>query len=188
MSFASLSFPAELTPTLRNELERVCAQLTEWQKANHNDDGTHSNIVATGTITERGRTAAMGVWTDVPYSAANFTGFGAMTWTVDAADQITYRYMFVGDTMFVDVYLDATSVGGVVSTPLMIAIPGGFVAAKSVASGTFVVDNGATAVAFQRVLAGATKIEVARVDLANFTACANLTYVRVQMSFGVVRS
>lgn len=186
MSFASLSLPAELPPSLRLELERLCAQLTEWQKQNHNDDGTHSDVVATGRLFEHGRTKAAGEWTDVVYNAANFTGAGAMTWTVQAQDQITYQYMLIGETMFVDAYIDTASIGGTPSAAVFIAIPLGLKAARTKADGTYLLDNGTPAPAYQRVSAGATQIEVGRVDGANFTASANTNYVRVSIYFKVV--
>ena len=67
-----------------------------------------------------------GVWTAVPFNAADFTA-AAGTWTVIAGDVITFRYTLVGKIMFVALY-----VRGNVSTTtgeLRVKIPGGYTAA-----------------------------------------------------------
>ena len=148
---------------------------------------------ATGTISssaghfERSRTAAMGVWTPVAYSAGNFTPSGAMTWTVDAGDQVTFQFMLVGTTLFVDITLDTTTVGGTPSNVLSIAIPGGFSAAKAKQTPCIIFDNTTTAFEFglARVLAAGTTIDVLRLGLANFSASVNNTYLRVGINFEV---
>jgi hypothetical protein len=185
MSFPSLSLPAQLPPELRRELEQVLALTTAWMQQEHNDDGTHAAITTTGTVMERGRTKPMGEWTDVPYLATNFTGAAAMTFTVQATDQVSYQYMLIGKTMWVNCYIDTASIGGVVAAALFVAIPGGFVAAKSKGTGTYLLDNGTPVPAYCRVTAGARQIEIGRVDAANFTASANLTYIRVSFEFEV---
>jgi hypothetical protein len=67
------------------------------------------------------------VFTDVPYVAGNFTATAAMTWTVDLADQITFRMGQLGTMLWLNIRLTATTVGGVVAgANLQILIPGGF--------------------------------------------------------------
>src|SRR5687767_3216414 len=68
-------------------------------------------------------------WTTVPYDAANFSGSGGMTWTVDAGDQITYSYLLDGDHMRVAWFIDNSSTSGG-NTWLKLKIPGGRVAAR----------------------------------------------------------
>jgi hypothetical protein len=82
-------------------------------------------------IKERGRTVAMGEWIDVPYSAANFTTNSAAPWTVTAVQQITLAYMLVGKTMFVNIWLNPTTLGTPAPTELRIKIPGGFLSAMN---------------------------------------------------------
>ena len=84
-------------------------------------------VEPTGAITERGRTTPLGEWIDVPYSAANFYA-AAGTWTVEAADQVTFQYMLVGKTLFLNVWLQTTSVSTApawvaVANPLGIVVP-----------------------------------------------------------------
>lgn len=84
-------------------------------------------IGAGGELYERNRTTqAMGEWADVPYNQANFTTNSAGTWTVDTADQVTFRYMLIGKTMFINIWLQTTSLGTPAPTELRIKIPGGF--------------------------------------------------------------
>jgi hypothetical protein len=149
-------------------------------------DQVHAKKVTASTAYyERLRTAAVGEWTNVTFAAGNFTGNNAMTWTVASGDQITFHYMAVGKTLFVNVYIDTSTVGGTPDTTLMIAIPGGFTAAKKVQNSCPLFDNGVGATGFARVTASGTVIEIGRMDGANFTASADNTYVRVMMAFEV---
>lgn len=138
-----------------------------------------------GPMFELGRTTGLGYWIAVAFAAGNFTANGAMTWTVDAADQVTFKYALIGKTMFVNIYLDTTTVAGVVNTTLSIAIPGGFVSAVKVQNIMPLFDNGTATSAFVRVDAGGTVINVFRFDTANFAASANNTFVRVMMAFEI---
>jgi hypothetical protein len=93
----------------------------------HNPDDTHSVIHATGAIYERSRTTPMGEWLAVPFTPANFTASGTMTWTVAAADCLNFTYMLIGKTLWINIYINTSTIGGVAAQDLRIAIPGGFV-------------------------------------------------------------
>ena len=69
-------------------------------------------------------------WTTPAFNAGDFTAEGAMTWTVEAGDVITYSYIIIGKTMFINFNIDLTTVGGTLSSMLFIAIPAGKVATK----------------------------------------------------------
>lgn len=132
-------------------------------------------------LKERGRTVAIGEWTDVAYDAANFTVVsGTGTWTVAAGDQGVYAYTLVGKTLTVIATLDATSV---TTTVLFagIAVPGGFASAKHVWGIAYLYDNSSTvfSVATAQVLAAGTVIRVFKSDQSTFLASANNTYLRV---------
>lgn len=105
---------------------------------------TTSGVTVTGTlstsssISERGRSTAMGAWTPVAHNAANFTANGA-TWTVSSTDQLRFAYALVGTTMIVLFEVIDTDVSAV-TTELRIAIPGGFTSAGR-ARNTIVVRN-----------------------------------------------
>lgn len=138
------------------------------------------------TYFERLRTTPMGEWISVPFAAGNFTANGAMTWTLTAPDQVTFKYTLIGKTMLLNIYLDSTTVGGVLNTTLSIAIPGGFVATEKVQNITGAFDNGVPTTTFCRVNASGTTVDVNRLDLANFTASVNNTFIRVMMAFEIL--
>lgn len=140
-------------------------------------------------VRERGRTVNMGEWTAVAHDAANFTGNGTMTWTVDLADQVSYSYTLIGKTMIVKFTFNGTSVGGVLNTELRVTIPGGYVAA--VGGGTPTIgairsyDNGVDTVGFCGVVAGGTYIRCWRGGFTNWAASVNNTSVQGMATFEV---
>lgn len=140
-------------------------------------------------VKERGRAVAMGEWTAVAHDAANFTASGSMTWTVEAADQVSFGYMIIGKTMFVRFTLNGTSVGGTVSTELRIRIPAGGVAAAAGGSPTIGAirsfDNGTDTVGFCGVVAGATYIRCWRGGFTNWALSTNNTSVQGTAMFEI---
>lgn len=64
-----------------------------------------------------------GTWTTPTYNATDFSANGAMTWTVDAGDITVYRYLEVGKTMLLTVYLRNTTIGGTLDYELRVAVP-----------------------------------------------------------------
>ncbi|HMF95106.1 MAG TPA: hypothetical protein VKE96_12460 [Vicinamibacterales bacterium] len=78
-----------------------------------------------GDVFEKGRGVAMGHWSSVPYSAANFTAVGGGTWTVDAGDVLFYDYALVGKTMWLNFNIMLSTLSGTVNE-LRIAYPGGY--------------------------------------------------------------
>lgn len=129
----------------------------------------------------------IGSWISVAYSSSNFTSAGAMTWTVDSADQVTYQYMLIGRRLFLDIYLNDTSIGGVPASQIFVAIPGGFTSAGGIAQvACTMFDNGVFAIGFVRTgFVNNTTVEIARGDLAALTASANNTFIRAVASFPV---
>lgn len=108
-------------------------------------------------INERSRTTPMGEWITPAYSGSNFTA-STGTWTVDSGDVTTYAYTLVGKTMTVMFVINTTDVSAA-PAQLLIAIPGGFTAAKATRTPTNVIDAGAAAaVGFAIVQAGGTTI------------------------------
>jgi hypothetical protein len=148
--------------------------------------GASGTISSSGAHFERSRTVAMGEWTAVAYAAGNFTAPAGMTWTVDAADQITYSYSLVGKTMFLVVYLDSTTiVCGPCAAIVNIAIPGGFTSASKTQSSALMFDNGVARAAYNRVVAGGSVVEVGIDGSTLYTAAANNTFIRVFIMFEV---
>lgn len=164
-----------------------------WSANQRINAGLGVNVApgATGTLSLSdgifgyARSVKQGEWTSVPYSAGNFTGNAAMTWTVDSGDQTTYAYMLIGHTMFLDAYLDTTSVGGTPDNTLQLAIPGGCTATKTMQGLALGFDNNVSTSTFNRVFAGGTVVGIGKASATNWSAATNTTYIRVHFSFEV---
>jgi hypothetical protein len=90
--------------------------------AQHETGGSDEVLFPSG-IKERGRSVAMGEWIDIPFNAANFVGFGGMTWTVAAGNVLTNAYALVGKTMYWSLFLAGTTLGGTPSSQLFVTAP-----------------------------------------------------------------
>ena len=160
MLLPSLTFPDTLSQHTRMELEHLISQL-------------HRSFRSIGT------------WKDVPYDAGNFSANNAMVWTVAEPDQVTFQYMVQTRTMWLNAYIDNTTIGGTPSSLLYLTIPGGYRAAKKVQCAVPLFDNGTGATAWARATPDSTRIEIGRLDGANYSASTNATFVRVMMTFEV---
>ena len=121
-------------------------------------------------------------YTDVAYNGANFTGNGAMTWTVGSGDVTTLQYHKDGTKMTVSFYLALTSVGGVLDTSLQIPIPGGFTAAKTELFPILVNDaGGGNALGFAAVVAGSPTIQFRKLS-GNWSTATDTTSVFGQLT------
>jgi hypothetical protein len=123
-------------------------------------------------------------WVSVAFDSANFTADGSMTWTVDSGDQSTFKYSILGKTMFLAVVLEATTVGGTLSSQLQIKVP----ASKTI-KGTawFVyqtVDNGTGRASICKATDADTKI-LCFADMlgSNWAAATNNTSIRLFAAF-----
>lgn len=139
-------------------------------------------------LKERGRAAKIGEWTAVAFDAANFTASGAMTWTVAVGDQFVYKYMLVGKTMILAYEIRTSTVGGVLSSALQIAIPGGFLSAGRTWSFHRLSDAGAVATfgtAFVGTGGAVVQLFVDNTTTTNWAASADLTSVAGTIAFEV---
>lgn len=131
---------------------------------------------------ERLRGVAVGEWQDVTYNGANFTA-SAGTWTVDVGDQILFRYMLIGKTMWIAYEFDTTSVSATPSQ-LRFAIPGGFTAAKDSFMTGYYNNNGAGWVnngnAFTNAGVAYVGLQPATFGVSTWATSVNNTYVRGQ--------
>jgi len=128
-------------------------------------------------------------FTSPTFAAGDYTGNGALTWTVAVGDVSTYAYSLNGRILTVSFALLATTVGGTPDTTLQLKIPAGYVS-KKIMFGTFTYsDNSSTvfAVGTTRVDAGGTVIGLYRTPYLNATwsASADLTNVLGTVSFEV---
>jgi hypothetical protein len=123
-----------------------------------------NNVTFGGSIAERNRSIAMGAWQNVPFSAGNFTGAGSMTVTLTSGDQVRYRYMVIGESMWVEVDLRGIDIGGTPSLSIQIAIPGGFSATANNQGWNVlrVTDNGLIGTGFALVNNDGSGIQIRR--------------------------
>jgi len=129
---------------------------------------------------------ALGQWIDVPYDPAHFAASPGMTWSVQAADVITYAYTVIGKTLFLNLYLDFTAISGTPGPKLYAALPGGFQAARAAQFLALAYDNGWAVTQFMVRLPSdpdyiGDYVELARLDGANWTLTPNLAFVRANL-------
>lgn len=184
MPFPSETFVGQLSDWYaQKELRQYYALVTGFLAQEHRDDGSHGSITAEALtvsdgVVERGRSVAMGVWTDVAYAAGNFTASGAMTWTVGSGDQKTYAYTLVGDTMTLCFKVDGTTVGGTPSTDLRIALPGGVTAARTTTGAFQYLDAGGAATpGYWQVDVGTAYLRLLKQAFANWSSATDTTSV-----------
>lgn len=124
-------------------------------------------------------------WVRPAFDAAVYTTNGAGGWTVGSGDVEFYGYTLLNRTMTVSFRLITTSVIAVVGNELRIAIPNGKIASQPMANPVYLFDAGAAANGFATVEAASTYITIRRLNAANFTASANATEVKGQITFMV---
>jgi hypothetical protein len=125
-----------------------------------------------------------GAWITPTFNAGDYTASGAMTWTVTAPQQATFAYMVRGKTMSVMLQLNGTTIGGVPSATLSIALPGGFVVEHSAGGGISLLSNNAWTLGIWRVSATGNAISVQRGDTTPF-ATANPVDVWLSAQFEI---
>src|SRR5262249_26037279 len=131
---------------------------------------------------ERDRNVALGEWTAVSFASGNFTASSG-NWTLTSGDQLLFRYMLIGKTLFIKFRLDTTTVSAT-PTNLRITLPGGFtVAQDGFAGGLVYNDNGAgwNGGGHIYTTSGQTYVELYKSDLSNWATATDTTYVRGQV-------
>lgn len=143
-------------------LQQMVAGILAGYHTQHNDDDTHATITATGPISERGRSTALGAWLAAPYVAGNFAASGSAHWTVLPANLFTFAYTLIGTTLLVTWAIDGSALSVATAGHLTIAIPGHVTAARF-QLGTFGYDDNGTrgtGVAVVRSTSGGAVIEL----------------------------
>ncbi len=69
--------------------------------------------------------AGMGAWIPVPYNAALFTASPPLTWTVEAADVLYFKYLKYGSLAIFAFDVYQTTLGGSPATQLRVIFPPG---------------------------------------------------------------
>lgn len=145
----------DIVKPVSDALEYITTRINLIWLRQHTADGLH---VFTGT--------------DVPFSVLNFgSATAGQTWTLVAADQVTYRYVTIGGWVFVLGTFGGT-VGGAAGNALTIRLPFTVPLSVPVVSGAaWVFDGGAGQAGLvtldQSVTVGALRI--AKATLANWT-------------------
>lgn len=148
--------------------------------------GATGTISSSGGLFERSRSTAMGEWTAVTYSSGNFTASGSMTWTVDSVDQIAYRYMLIGHTMWLAFTLNSTSISGTPDQELRVKIPGGFSnTTDAVLAAVRSYDNGTDTVGFCGAVASQTYVRCWRGGFTSWAASTNNTAIQAFLTLEV---
>jgi hypothetical protein len=122
-----------------------------------------------------------GAWTTPTYAAGNFTA-SAGTWTVDAGDVTTYRYLQIGKTMVV-AFTILTSTTSTTPNALKIAIPNSGVANVQTWSSGTCRDTGAGGFSPENCVievdAAATVIQIRRANWSGTNFSVNTNTVEV---------
>jgi hypothetical protein len=148
---------------VRAMADDLSAMLGELFRVNRSGD-----CVAGRDFYEKGRTAALGTWIDVPYNAGNFSAW-AGSWTVSSGSVITYHYTLIGKTLIVNFDLQNTSVD-VATTALQLALPAGTTAAKRAEGFLWYQAGAVSALGYLFVEAGTAIFSLLRTDNAAFPA------------------
>jgi hypothetical protein len=126
------------------------------------------------------------------FAAGTYTANGAMSWTVGSGDVTTQTYLLRGRMLTVSTLLQSTTVGGVVSTALIVsnAAWGGFSAAKSASIPGIVNDNAAAFAAAHETVGSAlgadtTHIYCFKLPTGNYTLATDATIVEFVFTFEV---
>lgn len=119
------------------------------------------------------------------FSASDFTANGSMTWTVGSGDVGAQEFAILGDQLFLNVYLESTTVGGTPSTELRIDIPSSYTAANEALVTSYYLDNGTRGLGFCFVTASATYVTCRKPDVSNWTASTNNTGVYFQITIPI---
>lgn len=87
--------------------------------------GTGVAILEYDSTTTRWRLVhhEQGEWISIAYNAGDFTGHGTMTWTVDSGDLLTYRIWLKGRTLFINIAIANSVLGGTATSNLYLTLP-----------------------------------------------------------------
>lgn len=124
-------------------------------------------------------------WTTPTFAAGDFTTSGSMTWTVEAANVVTYKYIIIGNTMIVSVSIASSTVGGTLSNTLSVAIPASKVATNNTQTVGVLFDNGTEQACRISVAPSGTIIAINKIPNANYSAATNNTLVVFTMAFEI---
>lgn len=120
-------------------------------------------------------------WITPVYSSATYTASGSMTWTVESADVVTYRYLLNGDTLVLSFDIQNSTIGGTPSTELRIGLPESLTVTTTTGALCSIRDGGTWATGILDAVDGDTFIRILRVNVANWSTATNTVNVRGQV-------
>ena len=121
--------------------------------------------------------ASAGTWQLQPFNAADFTGAGGLTWTVNTGAYQLNRYTVINKTLLWAVYIAGGVLGGTPSNALYMTIPGGYSATNPHGpNATAQLYDGVHQAGFVSVEAAGTKLRIQKITEANFSLGAS--YIR----------
>jgi hypothetical protein len=139
-------------------------------------------VLATLGFREHSRAFNAGDTQTPTFSAGNYT-MDSGTWTVASGDVRGFSYRLIGDTCFLSLALDATTVSGTPGAELRVTLP--VTAAEAMTAPVVCFDNVTNRNAIATVTASSTRLTIKRADGANWTASTNATSVFLTMAFKV---
>lgn len=155
---------------------------TDWAGEDPPTTGTvHNNVWKQAMATAVNN--VIGDWTDVAFAAGNFTGNGAMTWTLTAPDQVALAYRKINKSLLVSFQLVTTTVGGTPNTDLRITIPAGLIANRTTNGIIYYSDNGTKGHGISEVNSAGTVIRLLKSGFTNWSAATNATDIYGQIEF-----
>jgi hypothetical protein len=122
-------------------------------------------------------------WTQVAYNAGDFSANGAMTFTVAAGDLADFAYTKNGRTMTVSIRIEGATIAGTPDSTLIIQIPGGFTATRTVFTSCLIRNNAVYGHGHFLVAGGTTEMRVQIATLANWTAAVDDIVVNASITF-----
>ena len=137
-------------PATRQEFENLYTQLRGWMAADHNADGTHSNVRAnslstTWGVREMGRIHTLGDPEDIPWDPAIYAASGTTTWQPTLAQQVTLKAALIGNLMSVTGLISLTNVGVAAGNSLNVLLPWNYVGAGNGIGTLYYIDAGGAA-------------------------------------------
>jgi hypothetical protein len=177
-------------------ISALTAAVTTSFHREHNVNDTHGVVTADtlrsrAAIYELTRTVGMGYFADVQpvFDATQFTTSGAGGWTVTLATVIAYRFMRVGNAVFLSFHLGGTTVTAATGTTLYLPLPLGVVQPRVVPGVDWlqenfcrILDNGVSSAGRCFVESPDTaRMAITRLDGAALTASVANTGVRGQL-------
>lgn len=93
-------------------LKAIVTSITTGYHTQHNVNDTHKAITSTGSITERSRAVAQGVWINVSLHGVTFSN----GWSVSPTSFVGLAYTLIGTTMLLSWNFAGTSIGDTPAT------------------------------------------------------------------------